>query len=176
MAPTRGHHEEIEGRYKAYAYSPVPVSSSSAVYSSTTLGRRPGESGFNSAKYYSLNGAHDEYRYSDMTEKGSTTLQYVAASAGKCNPTTVARRTPPLCRGGNGYTCNPRRSAPWEPVGREFRRVPGGRLGEVPRTRAPASRSSPWQAFGGSIFRWPRSGGSLTRARGIRGFGVAVEG
>ena len=88
MAPTRGHHEEIEGRYKAYAYSPVPVSSSSAVYSSTTLGKRPGEIGFNSAKYYSLNGANDEYRDSDMTEKGSTILQYVAASA--ANLCTVA--------------------------------------------------------------------------------------
>ncbi|XP_076178832.1 facilitated trehalose transporter Tret1-2 homolog [Ptiloglossa arizonensis] len=71
MAPTHGR-KEIEGRsYKEYAYSPVPASSSSAVYDSPTLV---------SSKYQELNGVHDEYPY-EMTEKGSTLLQYIAASA-----------------------------------------------------------------------------------------------
>ncbi|XP_076244658.1 solute carrier family 2, facilitated glucose transporter member 8 [Calliopsis andreniformis] len=83
MAPTHGHHGEIEGRakYKEYAYSPVPASSSSAVYGSATPRRLSGESGVNLSKYQILNSVDDRYRYSEMTEKGSTLPQYVAAAA-----------------------------------------------------------------------------------------------
>lgn len=79
MAPTHGRREDIEGRskYKDYAYSPVPASSSSGVYGSATLAKHPGEI-LNAIKYRS---SHDKYRAIDMTEKGSTFLQYVAAAA-----------------------------------------------------------------------------------------------
>ncbi|KAL2738759.1 facilitated trehalose transporter Tret1-2 [Vespula squamosa] len=86
MAPTR-REEEIEGRsYKEYAYSPVPASSSSAVYetTTTTLVKEP---------YVGSTNNGEEYRKStfgivttkcsvpEMVEKGSTLLQYVAAAA-----------------------------------------------------------------------------------------------
>ncbi|XP_043525601.1 solute carrier family 2, facilitated glucose transporter member 8-like [Frieseomelitta varia] len=79
MAPTHDQ-EEIEGRYKEYAYSPVPPSSSSAVYDSTTLGKYPVEIGVGSSKYRT-NGVHDKCRVANMAEKGSTLPQYVAAAA-----------------------------------------------------------------------------------------------
>lgn len=84
MAPTHGQ-EEIEGRYKEYAYSPVPPSSSSAVYDSTTLGKYPVEIGVGSSKYRT-NGVHDKCRVANMAEKGSTMPQYIAAAAGKFQP------------------------------------------------------------------------------------------
>ncbi|XP_017754191.1 PREDICTED: facilitated trehalose transporter Tret1-2 homolog [Eufriesea mexicana] len=77
MAPTHGH-EEIEGRYKEYAYSPVPASSTSALYDSTALGKYP-ETGAGSPKYR-INGVQ-KCRVAEMTEKGSTILQYAAAAA-----------------------------------------------------------------------------------------------
>lgn len=84
MAPTHGQ-EEIEGRYKEYAYSSVPPSSSSAVYDSTTLGKYPVEIGVGSSEYRT-NGVHDKCRVANMAEKGSTIPQYVAAAAGKFQP------------------------------------------------------------------------------------------
>lgn len=89
MAPTHGE-EEIEGRYKEYAYSPVPPSSSSAVYDSTTLGKYPVEIGVGSSKYRT-NGVHDKCRVANMAEKGSTLPQYVAAAAGKFQPHFFSR-------------------------------------------------------------------------------------
>nr|XP_003703808.1 PREDICTED: facilitated trehalose transporter Tret1-2 homolog [Megachile rotundata]XP_012141667.1 PREDICTED: facilitated trehalose transporter Tret1-2 homolog [Megachile rotundata]XP_012141668.1 PREDICTED: facilitated trehalose transporter Tret1-2 homolog [Megachile rotundata]XP_012141669.1 PREDICTED: facilitated trehalose transporter Tret1-2 homolog [Megachile rotundata] len=80
MAPTYSP-EEIEGRSYKYVYSPVPVSSSSAVYDSTTLGKQPVEIGAGSTSYRVSNGVQDKCRDSKMTEKGSTFLQYVAAAA-----------------------------------------------------------------------------------------------
>ncbi|XP_043256954.1 facilitated trehalose transporter Tret1-2 homolog [Colletes gigas] len=81
MAPTHGQ-EEIEGRsYKEYAYSPVPASSSSAVYDSATLGKHSNEIGVGSARYIDPNGVQGKFHVNEMTEKGSTLLQYVAAAA-----------------------------------------------------------------------------------------------
>ncbi|XP_006571359.2 facilitated trehalose transporter Tret1 [Apis mellifera] len=79
MAPTHGQ-EEIEGRYKEYAYSPVPASSTSAVYDSTTLAKYPVDIGAGSPKYRTY-GVYEKCRVAEMTEKGSTLLQYVAAAA-----------------------------------------------------------------------------------------------
>ncbi|KOC68300.1 Facilitated trehalose transporter Tret1 [Habropoda laboriosa] len=79
MPPTHDH-EGKEGRYKEYAYSPVPESASSAVYDSTTLGKYT-EFGTGSPSYRFKNGVLEKCRDSDMTEKGSTLLQYVAAAA-----------------------------------------------------------------------------------------------
>lgn len=84
MAPTHGQ-EEIEGRYKEYAYSPVPASSTSAVYDSTTLAKYPVDIGAGSPKYRTY-GVYEKCRVAEMTEKGSTLLQYVAAAAGKFQP------------------------------------------------------------------------------------------
>lgn len=98
MAPTHGRREDIEGRskYKDYAYSPVPASSSSGVYGSATLAKHPGEI-LNAIKYRS---SHDKYRAIDMTEKGSTFLQYVAAAAGKpFNPRPPPSSASPPFRG-----------------------------------------------------------------------------
>ncbi|XP_076280403.1 facilitated trehalose transporter Tret1 [Lasioglossum baleicum] len=96
MAPTYGSNEEIEGRYKerkaykerAYAYSPVPASGSSTVCESTTLrkqnGKRNGQlpTTFDCENNY-FYGVNDKcpVSYNNMTEKGSTRLQYVAAAA-----------------------------------------------------------------------------------------------
>lgn len=87
MAPTRDH-EEIEGRYKEYAYSPVPASSTSAVFDSTALGKYPREIGAGSPEYR-INGVHEKCRVAEMTEKGSTRLQYIAAAAGKLQPLSL---------------------------------------------------------------------------------------
>lgn len=84
MAPTHGQ-EEIEGRYKEYAYSPVPASSTSAVYDSTTLAKYPVDIGAGSPKYRTY-GVYEKCRVAEMAEKGSTLLQYVAAAAGKFQP------------------------------------------------------------------------------------------
>lgn len=74
MTPTRGD-EEIEGRsYKDYAYSPVPVSSSSPVFDTTPAK----ESAESNVQRVVIN------RYpADMTEKGSKLVQFLAAAAGK---------------------------------------------------------------------------------------------
>ena len=80
MAPTYSY-EEIEGRSYKYAYSPVPVSSSSAVYDSTTLGKHPVDIGAGSTSFRVSNRVQDKCRASEMAEKGSTLLQYVAAAA-----------------------------------------------------------------------------------------------
>lgn len=85
MAPTYSY-EEIEGRSYKYAYSPVPVSSSSAVYDSTTLGKHPVDIGAGSTSFRVSNRVRDKCRASEMAEKGSTFLQYVAAAAGKTLP------------------------------------------------------------------------------------------
>lgn len=86
MAPTR-REEEIEGRsYKDYAYSPVPVSSSSAVFDNTI----PGDE---SVTLNTVNAKEpcrtpslpvvENHHPEDMTEKGSTFVQYLAAAAGE---------------------------------------------------------------------------------------------
>lgn len=88
MTPTRGN-EEIEGRsYKDYAYSPVPVSSSSAVFDTTTLDKKSIELNVERNKEscrtssYPVAVQHPE----SMTEKGSKLVQFLAAAAGKsCN-------------------------------------------------------------------------------------------
>lgn len=84
MAPTHVQ-EEIEGRYKEYAYSPVPTSCTSAVYYSPTLGKYPIKFGGSLPKYRTI-GDHDQCPAAEMTEKGSTLLQYLAAAAGKFQP------------------------------------------------------------------------------------------
>ncbi|XP_024885505.1 facilitated trehalose transporter Tret1-2 homolog [Temnothorax curvispinosus] len=75
MTPTRGN-EEIEGRsYIDYAYSPVPVSSPSAVYGT------PGTPPVRESVELSIRDrivAHPE----EMTEKGSKLPQFLAAGAG----------------------------------------------------------------------------------------------
>ncbi|XP_076750808.1 facilitated trehalose transporter Tret1 [Xylocopa sonorina] len=78
MAPTHGN-EEIEGRYKEYAYSPVPASSTSAVYHSTTPGKYPAEIGAGSPDYRT-NSVYEKCRVAEMAEKGSTLPQYLAAA------------------------------------------------------------------------------------------------
>lgn len=94
MAPTHGGNEEIEGRYKerkaykerAYAYSPVPASGSSTVCESTTLPKQNGKkhgqlpTTFDCENNYCY-GVNDKCPCNNMTEKGSTTLQYAAAAA-----------------------------------------------------------------------------------------------
>lgn len=84
MAPTHVQ-EEIEGRYKEYAYSPVPTSCTSAVYYSPTPGKYPIKFGGSLPKYRTI-GDHDQCPAAEMTEKGSTLLQYLAAAAGKFQP------------------------------------------------------------------------------------------
>ncbi|XP_054005502.1 solute carrier family 2, facilitated glucose transporter member 8-like [Hylaeus anthracinus] len=80
MAPTHGR-EEIEGRsYKEYAYSPVPASSSSAAYDSATPRRQSDDNGDGSTRYNDPSSVR-KFLLTDMTEKGSTILQYVAAAA-----------------------------------------------------------------------------------------------
>ena len=97
MAPTYGQ-EEIEGRYKEYAYSPVPASSTSAVYDSTTLAKYPVDIGAGSPKYRTY-GVYEKCRVAEMTEKGSTLLQYVAAAAGKFQPFYPSASFRPFDRG-----------------------------------------------------------------------------
>ncbi|XP_014614373.1 PREDICTED: facilitated trehalose transporter Tret1-2 homolog [Polistes canadensis] len=100
MAPTH-QQEEIEGRsYKEYAYSPVPVSSSSAVYEPTTntttdtiittittLDKETFvENNQNKADECKLSATFGKVKgkcsaAEEMAEKGSTLLQYVAAAA-----------------------------------------------------------------------------------------------
>lgn len=82
MAPTHVQ-EEIEGRYKEYAYSPVPTSCTSTVYYSPTLGKYPIKFGGSLPKYRTIG---DQCPAAEMTEKGSTLLQYLAAAAGKFQP------------------------------------------------------------------------------------------
>ncbi|KAL2731542.1 facilitated trehalose transporter Tret1-2 [Vespula maculifrons] len=86
MAPTR-REEEIEGRsYKEYAYSPVPASSSSAVYetTTTTLVKEPYVESTNNGEEYrkpTFGIVTSKCSVPEMVEKGSTLLQYVAAAA-----------------------------------------------------------------------------------------------
>ncbi|XP_017875877.1 facilitated trehalose transporter Tret1-2 homolog [Ceratina calcarata] len=81
MAPTHGY-EEIEGRYKEYAYSPVSASSTSAVYHSTTLGTYPKENGAGTSncRINVNNSVQKKRRVAEMAEKGSTLPQYIAAA------------------------------------------------------------------------------------------------
>ncbi|XP_050460599.1 facilitated trehalose transporter Tret1-2 homolog [Cataglyphis hispanica] len=85
MTPTRDN-EEIEGRsYKDYAYSPVSVSSSSAVFDTATPGKESveltsTERGRESCRTSFR--AVDNYRPENMTEKGSKLIQILAAAAG----------------------------------------------------------------------------------------------
>lgn len=84
MTPTRN--EEIEGRpYKDYAYSPVPVSSSSAVFDAVTPGKETVELSTEKGKESCRTSFRvvDNYRPEDMTEKGSKLVQFLAAAAGK---------------------------------------------------------------------------------------------
>ncbi|KZC10964.1 Facilitated trehalose transporter Tret1 [Dufourea novaeangliae] len=92
MAPTHGD-EEIEGRYKErkaykerpYAYSPVPASSSTEVHDTTTLDRHTDRNGAGRYDHRlgstTINGVNGKCPVNNMAEKGSTTLQYVAAAA-----------------------------------------------------------------------------------------------
>lgn len=100
MAPTR-RDEEIEGRsYKDYAYSPVPVSSSSAVFDNTTPGKE-------SVKLNTVNDKEprcrcrisENHRAEAMTEKGSTLVQYLAAAAGESVPPRRRVESPMKYRG-----------------------------------------------------------------------------
>ncbi|XP_012234489.1 solute carrier family 2, facilitated glucose transporter member 8 [Linepithema humile] len=73
MTPTR-ENEDIEGRsYKDYAYSPVPVSSSSAVFDTTTPAKESVET---NVQRVVIN-----HYPADMTEKGSKLVQFLAAAA-----------------------------------------------------------------------------------------------
>lgn len=81
MTPTRGN-EEIEGRsYKDYAYSPVPVSSPSAVYETPPI-KESVESNIRgrTSLRTTVRRCPEE-----MTEKGSKLPQFLAAAAGKFN-------------------------------------------------------------------------------------------
>ncbi|XP_011643846.1 facilitated trehalose transporter Tret1-2 homolog [Pogonomyrmex barbatus] len=82
MTPTRGD-ERIEGRsYKDYAYSPVPVSSSSAVYGTSTPGRESVELNIRGKESYDRTSLRTvNNRPEEMTEKGSKRLQFLAAAA-----------------------------------------------------------------------------------------------
>lgn len=78
MAPTNTD-QEIEGRpYKDYDYSPVPASASSTsgVYLPTTLPNVKKDTSNESQCVY------HQFQI-DMAEKGSKTLQYLAATAGE---------------------------------------------------------------------------------------------
>ncbi|RLU25240.1 hypothetical protein DMN91_003333 [Ooceraea biroi] len=84
MTPTRGN-EEIEGRsYKDYAYSPVPVSSSSAVFDTATPDKESVQLNVERDKKFCRTSScvvavhHPE----SMTEKGSKLVQFLAAAAG----------------------------------------------------------------------------------------------
>ncbi|KAG7201269.1 hypothetical protein KM043_004048 [Ampulex compressa] len=85
MTPTH-RNEEIEGRsYKEYGYSPVPASSSSAVYDSTTPGKDSVELSVKCNGDQRCGSGLDfraKCRADEMTEKGSKFLQYFAAAAG----------------------------------------------------------------------------------------------
>jgi len=77
MTPTRDS-EKIEGRsYKDYAYSPVPVSSPSAVYDTPPV-RESVELGIRDRTLRTGHCCPE-----NMTEKGSKRVQFLAASAGK---------------------------------------------------------------------------------------------
>lgn len=83
MTPTRGN-EEIEGRsYKDYAYSPVSVSSPSAVCDTPPV-RESVE--LNVRGRTSLRTTGEE-----MTEKGSKLPQFLAAGAGKSASVNICR-------------------------------------------------------------------------------------
>lgn len=91
MAPTH-RNEEIEGRsYKDYVYSPVPVSSSSAVSHSTTLSEKPPAESVPGDKqaFPELFGFCEKCGANKMTEKGSTLLQYIAAAAANLSTMTA---------------------------------------------------------------------------------------
>lgn len=129
MAPTHVQ-EEIEGRYKEYAYSPVPTSCTSTVYYSPTLGKYPIKFGGSLPKYRTIG---DQCPAAEMTEKGSTLLQYLAAAAGKFQPFfSMAKR------------------------GRSIR-VPGLSLGESHPSTMPTvnpSLATPEPLLVGHLFRW----------------------
>ncbi|XP_011693009.1 PREDICTED: solute carrier family 2, facilitated glucose transporter member 8-like isoform X2 [Wasmannia auropunctata] len=78
MTPTHGN-EEIEGRtYKDYGYSPVPVSSPSAVNDTPPVDRESVELDIRGrTSSHTVNHRCPE----DMTEKGSKRVQFLAASA-----------------------------------------------------------------------------------------------
>lgn len=84
MTPTRDN-EEIEGRsYKDYVYSPVAVSSSPTVFATTPekesveLNVKRGEDLCRTP----LDTIDNRYA-ENMTEKGSTLVQFLAAASGK---------------------------------------------------------------------------------------------
>ncbi|KAK1136081.1 hypothetical protein K0M31_000650 [Melipona bicolor] len=150
MAPTHGQ-EEIEGRYKEYAYSPVPSSSSSAVCDSTTLGKYPVEIGVGSSKYCT-NGVHDKCRVANMAEKGSTLPQYVAAAAGKFQPFSFSRVKQGLAR----FTVGLKRIFATERRGIRFARQSPSTIDSIESTvssvslslvNSVATKLFGWQAF-----------------------------
>lgn len=84
MTPTRDN-EEIEGRsYKDYAYSPVPVSSSLAVFDTATPGKESLELSTECGEESCRTSFRivDNHRPENMTEKGSKFVQFLAAAAG----------------------------------------------------------------------------------------------
>jgi len=85
MTPTRDN-EEIEGRsYKDYAYSPVPVSSSLAVFDTATPGKESVELSTERGEESCRTSFRivDNHRPENMAEKGSKRVQFLAAAAGK---------------------------------------------------------------------------------------------
>ncbi|XP_011267482.1 facilitated trehalose transporter Tret1-2 homolog [Camponotus floridanus] len=84
MTPTRDN-EEIEGRsYKDYAYSPVPVSSSLAVFDTATPGKESVELSTERGEesYRTSFRIVDNHHPENMAEKGSKFVQFLAAAAG----------------------------------------------------------------------------------------------
>lgn len=80
MTPTHGN-EKIEGRsYKDYAYSPVPVSSPSAVCGTPPVRESVELNIRDRTSLRTVGHCCPE----NMTEKGSKYVQFLAAAAGKC--------------------------------------------------------------------------------------------
>ncbi|XP_043462717.1 facilitated trehalose transporter Tret1-2 homolog [Leptopilina heterotoma] len=84
MTPTNRNNEEIEGQpYKEYVYSPVPVSSTSAVHHpTTTLTNFYKNNTSKESQCVNNKGYHHISQAKKMAEKGSKFLQYLAATTG----------------------------------------------------------------------------------------------
>lgn len=83
MTPTNRNNEEIEGQpYKEYVYSPVPVSSTSAVHHPTTTFTNFYKQN-TSKESQCVNNKDYHHQNEKMAEKGSKFLQYLAATTGK---------------------------------------------------------------------------------------------
>lgn len=106
MTPTRDN-EEIEGRsYKDYAYSPVAVSSSPAVFATTPekesveLNVKRGEDLCSRTPLDTTGNRYAE----NMTEKGSTLVQFLAAASGKFQSSLIKKK-----KNGDEHTLLPRK-------------------------------------------------------------------